>query len=507
MPDPARWPNQIYAVSAVGEAVAAGHRKILVTGPTGSGKSTIMLDLATACLERDEPCVLYSNRRTLIAQISKTMLKGALDHGIRMAGHADERHLPFQIASFQTEESRVLRKKRQELHPAKLALIDEAHVNGGKTCQEIIRRHVEAGATVVGFTATPVDLGHIYEHLIVAGTVSEMRKCGALVPCIHYGPDEPDLKGLGKLILGKDLTEKQAIKAVMRQGVFGRVLESFHQINPTRRPTILFAPGVKESINFAEEFERNGIKAAHIDGDQIWMGGEFYESSDAMRQRVFDLARIGEITVLTCRYVLREGIDLPFVSHVIFATVFGSLQSYIQSGGRVLRAHPGKKEATCQDHGGNWIHWGSLNADREWHLDYTGTMVAGARIERMREKIDREPCRCPQCSMILAGRICRCGYEIKTRSRPVVQSDGKLVEYRGDIFSPRVTKVEPDTASKWKSMYYRAKNGGMTFRQAEALFAKDHGYYPPRTLPLMPTSSYDLFRRVKDVPRHRLTQE
>jgi hypothetical protein len=105
------------------------------------------------------------------------------------------------------------------------------------------------------------------------------------------------------------------------------------------------------------------------------------------------------------------------------------------------------------------------------------------------------------------GRICRCGFDLSTRSksRPVIQADGSISHLGGDIYRPR-KQANGDLMEKaWKSMYYRARNSSMTFRQAEACFAKEHGWvYPDRSLPLMPKEANDFFLRVADVPFERL---
>jgi len=78
----------------------------------------------------------------------------------------------------------------------------------------------------------------------------------------------------------------------------------------------------------------------------------------------------------------------------------------------------------------------------------------------------------------------------------VIQYDGTLKEYHGDIYPPRRTRLEPDTAQKWKNMYYRMKKAGRTFRQAEALFWYEFGYWPPRNLPLMPKTAQGWIRKI-----------
>jgi len=264
---------------------------------------------------------------------------------------------------------------------------------------------------------------------------------------------------------------------------------------------------VPESLWFAEQFVSKGITAAHIDAEQIWINGHVYESTRETRDDVLEASKEGRIVVLCNRFVLREGIDAPWLAHGIFATVFGPLQSYLQSGGRLLRASPGLESVTLQDHGGNWHRHGSLNADREWHLEDTSSSVAGLREDRLRAKKDWEPVRCPECARILNSLRCQCGWEAEggRTSRPVISIEGELIEMHGDIYRPRRIDQRPELLKDWEKTYYRAKKSDMTFRQAETLYAKEHKWrYRPRTLPLMPVAERDWHRKVGDVPVSRL---
>jgi superfamily II DNA or RNA helicase len=508
------WPHQQRGIGEVTAALLRGERRVLVTSPTGGGKTRIMADLIWRALGEGKRVVLYTNRRLLREQLSEVMHGFGLQHGVRASGHFPDGEQPFQVSSIQTEGSRVLRKGSWGLYDANLALIDEAHCQVGETVKQLLDAHIQEGASYVGFTATPLGLAALYDCLVVAGTASELRRCGALVPCLHYGPDEPDLRHIGKVALGEDLSEQQNVKAIMTPTVWGRVYEWWKRLNPQGKPTILFAPGVKESLWFAEQFQAQGVSAAHIDGQEVWVHGEFRNTSPEARREVLEDSKAGRVKVVCNRFVLREGIDAPWLGHGVLATVFGSLQSYLQAGGRLLRAHPGIQSVVIQDHGGNWHRHGSLNADREWRLDDTPGRVSALREERLRQKKEAEPFRCPGCGRVwVAGTVCRedyggCGYELCSgkRSRPVVQVDGSLQEMFGDIYTPRTAAVAPDTAKLWERMYWRARKSKrpMSFRQAEALFFQDHGYYPPRTLPFMPREENDWFRKVSEVPFDRL---
>lgn len=504
------WPHQTFGIEETLAAIDRGQRRICLTTPTGGGKTYTMTELARRVLEVDRNVVLYSNRKLLIDQTRRVLTAAGLEHGVRAAGHADRRERALQLSSIQTEHSRVMKSKVWDsLHDAALALVDEGHLQTGPSAKAILDAHHAAGAAYVMVTATPLDMGGVCDHLIVAGTTSELRACGALVVCKHYGPDEPDLKCIGKVPAGAELTEKQAVKAIMTPTIFARVLDSFQRLNPGHEPTILFAPGVRESIWFAEQFHAAGISAAHIDGEHVWVNGQLYPTSQTAREAILEGSENGNIKVLCNRFVLREGIDAPWLAHGIFATVFGSLQSYLQSGGRLLRAHPALDSVTLQDHGGNWHRHGSLNADREWQLHYTASLVAGLREEALRAKQLKEPVRCPQCSMILACATCPCGYTVEgaKKSRPVIQSDGTMKEMHGDIYKPRRISQNPNAEKLWERVYYRAKNSKsrMTFNQAKALFAMENNWgWPSPHLPFMPTSPADLFLPVADVPKERL---
>jgi superfamily II DNA or RNA helicase len=507
------WPHQERAIVEIPRRISIGERRICLTSPTGGGKSVILCLLIKWAVENDFHVVLYTNRRMLIRQLSRVLESYGIEFGVRASGHEDRRERQVQISSLPTENARVLKAEKWKIHGhghKTLVLVDEAHLNKSGTAEKILAMHYEQGGIIVGVTATPIDLGHLYESLVVAGTPSELRKCGALVPALHVGPDEPDMKHFKANVKTGEFSVNDVRKAIKTKCIFASVMENYERLNSDKKPTLLFGPGLNESIWFAEQFRAAGIRAAHIDGDGIWLDGEYNRASPGERDDLVRMVKEGEIAVLCNRFVLREGLDIPEIEHVIAATVMGSLQSWLQSMGRALRACPlsGKTKATIQDHGGHWWRHGSVNMDRVWNLNYTESMISGMRAESLRNKKEPEPIRCPKCSSIrLSGPVCpQCGFESSKRSRMVMQMDGTLREHVGDIHKPRVERLKPDTETLWKSCYYRARNSKtrMTFNQARGLFFHEHHYYPPSDLPLMPKSEADWYRAVADVPRDRL---
>jgi DNA repair protein RadD len=500
-----RWPNQIKARDEL-PGLLVPKSRVCAVSPTGTGKGVIMQDQ----MDVFEQVVLYTHRRMLLRQLSKALHAAGKPHGVIAAGQSPDLNLPIQLASIQTVVSRSIKNKKMPLHRARLAIFDEAHLHTEASAEAIMDAHREQGAAILGITATPLDLGHMYDRLFIAGDMTMGRACGAIVPGIVYAPDEPDCKDLKRTQTG-EYREGDAIKKIMSATIIGRVIENYHAIMQQHgyRPTVLFGPGVKESLWFAEELTREGIPSAHIDGERVWIDGETLPSSDASRKRVEDAMRAGEIHVVCNRFVMREGIDWTFLKHAIMATIFGSLGSYIQACGRPARAFGDARYYTVQDHGGNYHRHGSPNADRDWSLGDTAYIVGEMREDRLREKEEPEPIVCPKCKAVRAtGSHCpMCKHITDAHARIVVQKDGTLREVRGEIYERRRVDTRPTAEREWIECYWRAKKSSneMTFNQARGLFASEHnGAYPPAGLPFMPRERIDWYMRVKDVPYSRL---
>lgn len=280
----------------------------------------------------------------------------------------------------------------------------------------------------------------------------------------------------------------------------------------------MFAPDVKSSIWAAEMFTNEGINAAHIDGTSVWMDGELRtDPKGVYRDQVLTLFREGEIKVLTNRYVMREGIDIPNIYHLILACPFGTLKTYIQAVGRVLRYSPETPDhVMITDHGGNiWRH-GSPNMDRDWAKLFrmTEEELFEEQKERERETAGDPPITCPKCGTVrLKGSRCPeapigCGSEAGTTGRVIIQKSGKLKVVDEKALKKQFEEKVRTPQELWDSMYWACKNSkskkGMSFNQAAALFKKRHGFWPPHDLRNTPRFQRDRGKPIREVHRQDL---
>lgn len=307
-----------------------------------SGKTVIQIALIRWCAQTGRRVILYTNRIMLTEQTMRVLDAHNVEYGVIAATQKDRMALlrDVQLASIQTVNARVNRTKRNELWKADVVICDESHQISSGASEKILRAHEEHGGVLVGFTATPLGLSHLYPHLIIAARNSDCRKFGALVPAKVYAPAEMNTASLKLQDNGEFSYEdikREVFNVKTRNAIFGHVHDHWRRLNPDAKPALGFAPGVAEAKWFVDQFAERGVRCASIDGEDCYIDGEEHKTSQSLRQEIVEEARQGRVAIIWNRFVLREGIDFPWLHHLILATPIGSLTSYVQVVGRVLR--------------------------------------------------------------------------------------------------------------------------------------------------------------------------
>jgi superfamily II DNA or RNA helicase len=258
-------------------------------------------------------------------------------------------------------------EKKFGMPRADVVVIDEAHHARAKTWAAVIHHYQDAGATVLGFTATPSrgdrrGLGNIFDALVLAPQVRELIELKRLVPTIIYRRPMIDKAALAEIKVSRvtgDYEEADLDLLINRPKLVGNIVEHYVKFGQARR-AVCYASSVAHSRNLQAEFERLGIPSAHIDGD----------TPKHERDQILARLSTGEIRVI-CNYgVLTEGWDCPAVACCILARPTKSFVLYRQMIGRVLRVHEesGKTNAIILDHANCTEDHDHPESDVIWHL-------------------------------------------------------------------------------------------------------------------------------------------
>ena len=492
------WPHQQRGIDEAQALVNCGEQFICLTSPTGGGKSRIIEELIRWAVGQGWRVALYTHRQILRDQISDMLHGSGVSHGLTASGFEREPWKMVQVCMMQTVTRRL--EHGHGIPEARLVLVDEAHDQCRGNAEKCLRLHTEHGASIIGVTATPVDVGHLYKSLVVAGTNSELRACGAHVWCDCYEPTIPDIHTELRRMKTGEFQYGDVVKAIMTPVIFGNVQDHWKKLNPDARPTILFAPGVKESIWFTSEFRKKGVRAAHICGESVIVDGVEHRSDKAARDQVLTDVKTGRIQIICNRFVLREGLDVPSLYHCILATCMGSLKSYVQSIGRLLRAHPSLDRVVCQDHGGNVMRHGSPNIDRIWDMGKTESQIAAERKELLKSEKEPSSIVCPECQFIReSGPVCpSCGFKHKHSCRRVMMRNGELKLLDESTASkPRKKEASPD--KEWVKMYFIGRAKGWTFKKCAAIYKQNSGTWPKSEWGYVPKNRDDWSKAISTV--------
>ena len=345
-------PYQVEAIEQIRAAIRAGKRRILLTVPTGGGKTLTAASMIAGALARGKRSQFVAHRKELIDQTVTAFARlGITSVGVVRAG--DKRRdpsQPIQVSSIQTLANRT----QQDFD---LVFVDEAHRSNAKTYLEhVFARHKRA--IIIGLSATPcrgdgkpLDM---FDELIVGAKYSELIAGGYLAAPLGYStPMLPDLSTV-RTTAG-EYNQADLEDAVNRGALIGDLYTQWAK-HPSAR-TVAFAVSVAHSRAIVERFTAEGVRAEHLDG------------TTPEDERAAILARLasGATTLVSNVGVLCEGWDLPSCKRLIVARPTRSLGLWLQMAGRILRPHDGEIPIIL-DHGGNWDRHGAPHQDQEWSL-------------------------------------------------------------------------------------------------------------------------------------------
>lgn len=332
---------QIDLIQNVRNSYKHGKKAPCIVLPCGGGKSIIVAEMAKRTTEKGNRVLFIVHRKELCDQIRNTFSRWGVNMEL------------CQIGMVQT----VCRHLDKVPAPS-LIITDENHHSKANSYMKIYKAFPNAYR--IGVTATPERLDgsglcDVNDDLIVGVSAKWLIENQYLSPYEYYAPTLVDLEKVR--VKQGDYDEKQVEEMMIKRAVFGDVIAYYNRLAKDKQ-AICYCTTVKHSKAMMENFNENGITAAHIDG----------ETPKLARDMLIERFRQGKIKVLCNVDLISEGFDVPDCECAILLRPTKSLTLYIQQSMRCMRYKDGKT-AVIIDHVGNYARHGLPDSDREWTLD------------------------------------------------------------------------------------------------------------------------------------------
>lgn len=339
---------QSEALLRVREAYKAGKRRVLVSLPTGTGKTVVFAHFPSALKMRKRLLVLAHREELLVqAQDKFRAVDPTLKVDIEQAGARASDDASVVVASVPTlGRGNGARLSRLRPDDFSIVVVDEAHHAVAPTYRRILDHFglFEPGTSrlLIGFTATPrrgdhQGLGEVFEEVCYARDLREMIGGGYLAPISGWRVDS-GISLDGVKVRHGDFVETQLAQVVNTARRNHLVVRAYRELARGRR-AIVFCVNVAHAQDVQLAFAESGVRAAAVWG------------ALPKDERRATLARFsgGDLDVITNCNVLTEGFDEPRVDCVIMARPTRSKLLYAQMVGRGTRLHPDKTDLLVVD--------------------------------------------------------------------------------------------------------------------------------------------------------------
>jgi ATP-dependent helicase IRC3 len=382
---------QIEALERVKKAYTEGRRRVLVSLPTGTGKTVVFASFPRHFKMKKRLLVLAHREELLIQAEQK--FRGVdpdLKIGIERAEDYASSESQVVIASVPTlARSNGSRLSRFKPDDFSVVVVDEAHHAVADSYRTILDYFglFSPGTSrfLVGFTATPrrgdkQGLGEVFEEVCYARDLRQMIDAGYLCHIRGWRIDS-NLSLDGVQIRHGDFVESQLARVVNVPSRNSLLPLVYRKLANYRR-AIVFCVDVQHAKDVCQVFRDAGIRAAAVWGDM----------PKDERREVLSRFSQGEISVLTNCNLLTEGFDEPRINSVILARPTKSKLLYAQMVGRGTRLHPEKSDLMVVDVADNSRHHTIPGLHSLFNLPLNMNLE-GSRaldVERDVERVSRE---------------------------------------------------------------------------------------------------------------------
>lgn len=459
------------AIDLTRNAFRNTERRVMLVGPPGAGKGTIIGKMAVDAARKGMKVLIFMHKRELVLQQARRIVDqfGFKQVGFYLSG-VDQRRQPIMVGTVQTMNRRVIRGDFD------LVILDECHRIKTKQHQNIVEQF--HNKYFIGFTATPFrgdkkGFADDFDTLIQFTTYNELVKQKALVPTKIIAPDVGiDLEGikLRRSSDGKDYADDELFQKYNHDRVYKSIVETWIQ-HARDRKTIFFSVNSKEHAKtLAEYFRKYKISCHSIDSD----------CSKEERTKLFNGFANNEYQVLVNIGLFTEGISIDDVDCIGFAVATQVATKWVQAATRGSRPvwnedysdwkmKDGvyqKEDCLILDYGMNNERFGYVDDYDVVPFTLAGTPPKFGEVA-MRE--------CPQCHTMnyVQTRVCKeCGYQF-----PVTEKE-KNEAYADEVKWKQVDRLQTFWKKFQEIPYSKLMSSIEVNPHLIRLAAKAKGYKP-----------------------------
>ena len=342
--------------------------------PTGTGKTRLFTSLISdlkmwsILQSTDAKVLIIAHRVELIEQISESLDKYNISHGIIAGGKVRDLRNPIQVASIQTITHHTNLNVAQDLN-INFVIIDEAHHSMANSYRKLWSMYPDAKR--LGVTATPWRMNHsgfreLYDKLIVSKPIEEFIQEGWLAPYDYYSiaPNDAiktEIDSIDEFDVEGDYKVSALEKVVDTVKIRAHLLKSYQHFAIGKKG-IIYSISRAHSDHICSEFSQAGVNIVRIDS----------ETPRDTRRLYVKRFKEGSIDVIVNVDIFSEGFDCPDIEFIQLARPTKSLVKYLQQVGRGLRPTAGKTRCVILDNVGLHIEFGLPDADRDWETDFAG---------------------------------------------------------------------------------------------------------------------------------------
>ena len=435
---------QLQAIEDVREEIRKGNKRIIISAPTGSGKTVIAAQLIKLAVKKGSRVEFVADRRTLVDQTSKRFNDLGIKHGVLMGASSHDLDLPVRISSAQTIARRGVRTEfNPETQRAEPLVID---LSIDDECHEIHTKAIDAlqktSKHFIGLTATPLpkELAKYYDCMINVETTERLIAQRHLVSFKVQAPLKViDIEGLKAQGAGGEFKRSDVGERILRVvgdiiGQYKSALRQYFDGQP--QPTIVFCASIKDTEAVCKVFTDAGYDFDYISSKR----------PEETNSKIIALYNAGSLDGIVNCNILTRGFDAPRTRILMdLYPLRKSLLTLIQRYGRVMRTWRGKEFGVLIDMAENYL---AFHDDVLKFYKYGPPPLGspGAEMTK-RKKVDRTQSVCKHCFTVFepGAEVCSSCGRPRPRRIPTLYEEYNAIfteagEINGDIAITQTSK-------------------------------------------------------------------